>query len=353
MAMASTSTVINPISGPSVWTGHDFAERDDWIYQLSAEELAELDSAVNSIPVDIPVLYQATAKDFPLPYLSKALAGLDDELHRGRGFILLRGIPVDRYDEDQLAAIFWGIGSHFGTGLAQSLKGDRLGHVIDRSGPGSDPRHMRNYELGGNLRMHTDLNNDVVGLMMLQHAKSGGESRIASSLTVHNIILREHPEFLEPLYRGYHFHILGSDRDTDRGTDRDRAARLTDHRIPIFIDHGDAVSCHYNPSPIDRSVQRGGVTLSKTEAGAVRFVAEVAARPGIYLDMALQRGDIQLLNNHAILHGRTDYQDYPEMVRRRHLLRLWLRSARSQKQPPETQVHQTDALGYRRTAALS
>jgi uncharacterized membrane protein len=90
MAMASTSTVINPISGPSVWTGHDFAERDDWIYQLSAEELAELDSAVNSIPVDIPVLYQATAKDFPLPYLSKALAGLDDELHRGRGFILLR-----------------------------------------------------------------------------------------------------------------------------------------------------------------------------------------------------------------------------------------------------------------------
>ena len=174
--------------------------------------------------------------------------------------------------------------------------------------------------------------------MMLHHAMSGGESRIASSLAVHNVILHEHPEYLDPLYRGYHFHILGSDRGA--------AARLTDHRIPIFVDHGDAVSCHYNPSPIDRSVERAGVKLTEIEAGAVRFVAEVAARPGIYLDMLLQPGDIQLLNNHAIMHGRTDYQDYPESGRRRHLLRLWLRSARAQKQPPETQMHRIDELGY-------
>jgi hypothetical protein len=337
--MATVASFRKPVAGPSVWSGDDYAGRDDWIYLLSEAELAEIDEAVNGIPVDIPALYQITARDFPLPRLSKALAGLDDELHKGRGFILLRGIPVDRYSEEQLAAIFWGIGCHFGTGLAQSLKGDRLGHVIDRTGPGSDPRHMRNYELGGHLRMHTDLNNDVVGLLMLQHAKSGGESRIASSLNVHNIILREHPEYLEPLYRGYHFHILGSDRGA--------AARLTDHRIPIFVDHGDAVSCHYNPSPIDRSVERAGVVLTDVEADAVRFVAEVAARRGVYLDMALQPGDIQLLNNHAIMHGRTDYQDYPEMDQRRHLLRLWLRSARAQKQPPETQVHQTDEFGYR------
>ena len=244
--MASAGSVRKPISGPSVWSGRDFAGRDDWIYRLSAAELAEIDGAVKGIPVDVPALYQITAKDFPLPILAEALAGLDDELHHGRGFILLRGIPVDRYGEDQLAAIFWGIGCYFGTGLAQSVKGDRLGHVIDRSGSGDDKRHMRNYELGGDLRMHTDLNNDVVGLMMLHHAQSGGESRIASSMTVHNIILEERPEFLEPLYRGYHFHLLGSDRDA--------AARLTDHRVPIFVDHGDAVSCHFNPSPIDRSV---------------------------------------------------------------------------------------------------
>jgi len=341
--MVAVRSVRKPVSGPSVWLGPDFAGRDDWIYRLSVAELAEIDDAVESIPVDIPALYRITAKDFPLPTLAKALAGLEEVLHQGRGFILLRGIPVERYSEGQLAAIFWGIGSYFGTGLAQSIKGDRLGHVIDLSDTGEDRRHMRNYELGGHLRMHTDLNNDLVALMMLQHARSGGESRIASSLAVHNIILDEHPDYLDPLYRGYHFHILRGDRGAD--------AALTDHRVPVFVDHGDAVSCHFNPSPIDRAVERAGVTLTETEAGAVRFVAEVATRPGVYLDMALQPGDIQILNNHVIMHGRTDYQDYPEMARRRHLLRLWLRSARARKQPPETQVHKTDALGYREAAA--
>ena len=337
MALSTAGT--KPVSGPSVWLGDDFTGRDDWVYHLSEAELAEIDDAIQNIPVDPTSLYDVTSRDFPLPRLTQALATLDDELHQGRGFILLRGISVERYSEDQLAAIFWGIGSYFGTGLAQSLKGDRLGHVIDLSGPGREKRHMRNYELGGHLRMHPDLNNDVVGLMMLQHAKSGGESRISSSLAVHNVIRDEHPEFLAPLHRGYQFHILGSDRDS--------AARLTDHRIPIFIDHGHTISCHYNPSPIDRSVERAGVKLTDMESDAVRFVAEVAARPGLYLDMALQPGDIQLLNNHVIMHGRTDYEDYPEMERRRHLLRLWLKSGRAQVQPPETQVHPTDKLGYR------
>lgn len=327
------------ITGPSVWVGPDFAGRDDWVYRLSPAELAEIDAAVKNVPIEVPALYDVTAADFPLPMLAPALSAMDHELHHGRGFILLRGIPADRYSEDQMAAIFWGIGSHFGTGIVQSQKGDRLGHVIDRSDPGSDRRHMRNYELGGYLRMHTDLNNDLVALMMLQHAKSGGESRIASAMAVHNVILDEHPDYLDPLYRGYYFHVLGSDRDGP--------ARLTDHRVPVFVDHGDAVSCHFNPSPIDRAVSRAGVELSAVEAAAVRTVAEVAWRPGIYLDMALEPGDIQILNNHAILHGRADYEDYPEMERRRHLLRLWLRSDRARRQPPETQVHKIDELGYR------
>ncbi|MBT5048460.1 MAG: TauD/TfdA family dioxygenase [Rhodospirillaceae bacterium] len=337
--MATVSIPIKPVSGPPVWQGDSFAGRDDWVFHLTAPHLAEIEAAVAGIPITLPDLYTVTAADFPLSTLAPALHEMDNELQQGRGFILLRGLPVDRYTEEELAAIFWGIGAQFGIGQAQSRKGDRLGHVIDRSGPGSEVRHMRNYEVGGHLRMHTDLNNDVVGLLMFQHARSGGESRIASSMTVHNIILDEHPEYLEPLYRGYYFHVLRGDQVGD--------SKLSDHRIPIFIDHGDAVSCHYNPSPIDRSVERAGVQLTETEAAAVRFVAEVAARPGIYLDMKLQPGDIQLLNNHVIMHGRTDYEDYPESERRRHLLRLWLRSPNARKQPPETQVYQTDEFGYR------
>jgi len=330
------------VSGPSVWKGSDYAGRDDWIFRLSAAHLAELDAAAAKIPSEIPALYEMTADDFPLPTLGPELATLGNELERGRGFVLIRGLSPDRYPDDRLAAIFWGIGSHLGVGLAQSNKGDRLGHVMDLSGPDSDKRQMRNYELGGDLRMHTDLNNDVVGLLMLRAAKRGGESRIASSMTVHNIILRERPEYLEPLYRGYHFHLLRKERAD--------GPNLTAHRVPVFSRYDGKLSCHFNPSPVDRAVSRAGVILSDLEDGAFRFFTELANRPGVYLDMDLQPGDIQFLNNHVMLHGRTDYEDHPEPERRRHLLRLWLRVPGARKQAPETWVYETDALGFRNVA---
>jgi len=340
----TASTTRQPVTGPVVWTGPDYAGRSDWIFRLTPAHLAEIDAAVRNVPTTIPALYDTTAADFPLPTLKRDLAALDNELERGRGFILIRGIPVERYGEDQLAAIFWGIGAHFGTGLAQSTKGDRLGHVMDLSGPGSDVREMRNYELGGDLRMHTDLNNDVVCLLMLRGAKSGGESRIASSMAIHNIILREHPEFLEPLYNGYYFHRLRKERS-------DEAEQITPHRIPIYSDYDGRLSCHFNPSPVDRAVERAGVKLTDLEAGAFRFFIEVSSRPDVYLDMLMQPGDIQLLNNHVILHGRTDYEDWPERERRRHLLRLWLRCPGARKQAPETNVYETDGLGFRKRAS--
>ncbi|MEE8334562.1 MAG: TauD/TfdA family dioxygenase [Alphaproteobacteria bacterium] len=327
------------ISGPSVWTGRDYASNEDWILHLTATHLAEIDTAAGKVPDKIPALYDVTEDDFPLPSLGPALTALGDELEHGRGFVLIRGLPVERYSEDRLAAIFWGLGVYFGVGLAQSTKGDRLGHVIDLSGPESDVGQMRNYELGGDLRMHTDLNNDMVGLLMLRAAKSGGESRIASSMAIHNIILDERPEFLEALFRGYYFHHLRKERT--EGTNR------TAHRVPVFSDYDGALSCHFNPSPVERAVTRAGVTLSALEAGAFQFFAEVATRPDVCFDMALRPGDIQLLNNHIVLHGRTDYEDYPESERRRHLLRLWLRCAGARTQAPETQVYKTDALGFR------
>lgn len=340
----TASTTRQPVTGPVVWTGADYAGRSDWIFHLTPAHLAEIDAALRSTPTTVPELYESTAADFPLPTLQCDLASLDDELERGRGFVLIRGIPVERYAEDELAAIFWGIGAHFGTGLAQSTKGDRLGHVMDLSGPDSDKRQMRNYELGGDLRMHTDLNNDVVCLLMLRAAKSGGESRIASSMAIHNIILREHPEFLEPLYNGYFFHRLRKERSDTSGV-------ISPHRIPVYSDYAGQLSCHFNPSPVDRAVQRAGVKLTALEEGAFRFFIEVSKRPGVYLDMSMQPGDIQLLNNHVILHGRTDYEDWPERDRRRHLLRLWLRCQNARPQAPETNVYETDGRGFRKRAS--
>jgi hypothetical protein len=335
---------MRPVTGPSVWTGADMAKTEIWIFHLTPSHVSEIDAALKTAHAAPPALYDVTAQDFPLPSLGPALNGLGDELRAGRGFFLIRGLPRDDYDDAEIASIFWGIGSHLGIGLAQSNKGDRLGHVVDLTGPETDMRQMRSYESGGALRMHTDLNQDVVGLMMLRAAKRGGESRIASSMAIHNTILAEHPEYLDPLYDGYYFHIFRHQRVGP--------SKLTPHRIPVFSNYDGALACQFNPRPIERSVERAGVTLSPVAAGAIDFFVEVAARPEIYLDMALQPGDIQFINNHLIVHGRTDYDDHPEPERRRRLLRLWLRRPDFPKQDPRTQVHEIDELGYRKAAAI-
>jgi hypothetical protein len=50
----------------------------------------------------------------------------------------------------------------------------------------------------------------------------------------------------------------------------------------------------------------------------------IASEPGMYVDMDLQPGDIQLLSNHTNLHARTAYEDFEDPAEHRHLLRLWL-----------------------------
>ncbi len=341
----TTKVKETPVTGPNVWTGADLAGGDEWIFHLTPTHLTEIDAALGLAHAEAPALYDVTASDFPLPTLAAELVRLGDTLEQDRGFVLIRGIPVERYSDGELATIFWGIGAHFGVGLAQSNKGDRLGHVVDLSGPESDVVQMRSYELGGALRMHTDLNHDVVGMMMLRAAKSGGACRIASSMAIYNVILAERPQFLEPLSRGYYFHVFRHQRVGK--------SKLTPHPVPVFSRYDGALSCHFNPRPIERSVARAGVKLSALEAGAVEFFTEVASRPEIYLDMFMRPGDIQLINNHLILHGRTEYEDFPDAQRRRHMLRLWLRCANARKQAPNTQVHETDELGYRKAASLS
>ena len=57
------------------------------------------------------------------------------------------------------------------------------------------------------------------------------------------------------------------------------------------------------------------------------------ARPALCYRMRLEKGDIQWLNNHVVLHSRTAYVDHDEPAEKRHLLRLWLASYRGEELP--------------------
>ena len=82
------------VEGRSAWIGAELARHpEEWIYQLSATELCELEAAAEAVRGrDLAAL---AAADFALPTLGPAIDGMREEVLNGRGFVLIRGLPVD------------------------------------------------------------------------------------------------------------------------------------------------------------------------------------------------------------------------------------------------------------------
>lgn len=295
-------TRIQPVTG--AWYGSDQQQRSDWILHLDDDQRNELECAADHIRKAGLVLEEVTRQDFELPLLAPVLETVAAELESGRGFMLIRGLPASGYTDEELGIMFWGIGCYVGTGVSQSLAGDRLGHVTDL---GATDRY---YTAGGPIVFHMDPA-DVVGLLCLRAARRGGASRIVNARTIHNIILAEHPELLDILYRGFH--------NSRRGHGENTAS----NRVPVYAQGEQGMESYLLPITIHQAEEEG-YPLTEMEQEALTKLNDVASRPGVYLDMNFQPGDIQFLNNRFIFHARMDYEDYADPALKRHLLRLWL-----------------------------
>jgi Taurine catabolism dioxygenase TauD, TfdA family len=306
-------SALAPIEGPAVWQGSHVDLREEGVRTPSAAEIDEIDDALSHLrslgDIDFPGIAPAT---FPLPSLGGYLAGLGDELRYGRGFLLLRGLPRQRYSVDDTARIYVGLGAHIGRLSPQSYQGELLGHVIDVSDIEAE---ARGYHAGGAQRMHTD-NCDVVSLLCVRGAKSGGVSRFVSAAAVHNRMLQERPDLLEALYGEYVFRRM--ERDAEYGD-----GRLV-KKVAIFSRDSGQLTCNVSGSYPHRAVRAGDAVMSPLQVEALEEMARISASPEFYLDMTIGEGDIQFLNNRTILHGHTGYEDWPEVAQRRHLMRLWL-----------------------------
>ena len=309
-----TGTVVSarrPVAAPLAWRGGDFGPRSSWEFTLTPAHLEEIDRAVTVLSLRGLELSAIGKDDFPLPVLGREIAAMDEVLHAGRGFALITGLEVGRYPEDMLRQIFMGVGAHFGVSVSQSHRGDYLGDVYDRREKGNE----RPYRRGGLISMHRDPP-DIVGLFCLRNARSGGLSRIASAATVWDTFLAERPDLLAPLVEGLPFYRPAADRGD---------SPALSPRLPVFTTDGDGqLHCNFIPELIRSGAQQDGGSLDPLAAEALSFFETVAGREDVYLDMDFQPGDMQFLNDRTIVHGRTDYEDWPEPERRRHLFRLWL-----------------------------
>jgi hypothetical protein len=321
-----TTPSVQAVTAPRAWIGGDQVHRNDWVLPLNRKQIEELGRAVDSFRRSGLQFDAARPGDFDLPALEPLVRQIQDELRHGRGFVLVRGLNVDDYTLDELELIFWGIGVYLGVGVSQSEAGDRLGHVIDR---GSTDRY---YTAGGPIEFHMDPV-DVVGLMCVRPAKEGGQSRIASSSAIHNVLLEERPDVLDILYRGFYCSRQG------HGETR------TNWRVPVFASGTDGLESYFLPITI-RQAATEAAPLSDAEREAIEVLQEVAGRDRVCLDMDFCPGDIQFLNNRLIFHSRSDYRDHADPALRRLLLRLWLMMPGWPCRHPAMDLHRrTDRAG--------
>lgn len=304
---------LEPLQSPAAWRGDTLPPLEQLAYQLSEQEVTEVRRAVEVVTAQGLATLDLTVEDFPLPLLAPRIGEWRKVLSSGLGLQVLRGVPVQDWTQEECERFFWCFGLHLGRPGQQNPEGHLLGHVRDISGERDEPM-ARLYKTAQNIDYHCDAA-DVVGLLCLHAASSGGHSRIASSVTVFNELLARRPELVARLFAPFHLDVR------DRGIDE---AGSTLQIPPCCFAAGQLRTFYH--ADYFRSVSRHSDVpdLSALERELLDTYEAIASEVGIYLDMDLQPGDIQLLSNHTVLHARTAYEDYPEPERRRHLLRLWL-----------------------------
>lgn len=305
---------IQRVEAPAAWRGTDLADAATYTYELTPRDVEEIDLALRHTASANSDPARPVPSPFPLPHLGVALQTIRREVETGVGFHLIRGIPVERYSLAETEIIFRGIGLHLGRPMPQSPKGEIINHVRDAGLALTEETTGRGYQGGRALPFHSDPC-DIVGLLCVRDAKSGGESATTSTCAVHNALLDARPELLQTLYQPFHIDRHGESS----------AGGPPYYSTPVFMRHHGRLFSRFNPGYV-YAAQRYPETprLTEQQAEAMETFAHLCASDRFRLNMKLRPGDLQLLDNNVLVHSREAYEDHAEPARKRHLLRLWI-----------------------------
>lgn len=306
-----------PITGPEAWTRTDFDKDDAWLIHLSPEHVAELDAALAMLRSKGVAFPRFVAGDFPIPQLAHRLKSQCDVLENGRGFFVLRGLPVERYTSEEIQTLYYGMGLHMGVPVGQNPRGDLLGRV--EAVGDIHNKNTRVYETNLYLPYHSDPS-DVVGLLCVRKAQAGGVSSLVSVAAIYNEILANHREYLGLFYRPMYFAHLCEPMPS---------------LSPIFSFHEGKLSCRYLRQYLELGHEIMQQPLSRVEREALDLFDHLIHLDRLKLDMMLEPGDLQFANNYAVLHSRTEFIDHEDVAQRRLLLRLWLKMPNARVLAPE------------------
>lgn len=308
---------------PAHWTVEDLTRDQSWIYQIDPTQAEHLRAMVRTAHDPAKHLFDYRKDDFDLSSAREVIAAAFEEQRTGRGVSLVKGLPREGMSETEFELMTWGIGLHFGVARPQGKATQYISAVRDA---GHDYRHGggRGYNTKASLDFHID-GSDVVALTCYNAAKAGGMSMCSSSMTLHDRMATERPDLLELLYMPYAYSRQGEQAPGE-------APYL---RCPLFGMSDGRLFGRVNRNRVNMAQKLEGVApLTERQWEALDLVESIVRRPDVMFSMWLEPGDMQLINNHVVLHSRTEFEDYEEPDRKRLLFRLWLATPNSATLPP-------------------
>ena len=261
-----------------MWKARDIRDHSEqWAHVLSADDVREIEVALEHVNAKGLAAEKIARDDFPLPSVQKLLSKILKQVHDGFGFCSVHGLP---------------------------------GHVVDMGGRLGEDR-VRGYQTNQKLKFHTD-RADMSALYCFQPAPKGGTTKVASSTAIHDEIMATRPELLEHLYYGYPFMHMEEKGDAEPC------------RIPVYSLAENYLSCTLQADPVEKAIREQILPVSEEAIVALALFHELACEPEFHLDFDMQKGDMLFNNNFTMLHCRTEFEDAPDPAKRRHLFRLWL-----------------------------
>jgi hypothetical protein len=321
-----------PVIDPAAWLPADLAADQGWMHHWDAAELQALQEMARTVRRrigDNPAGLLALDKDaFDLGPCEPAVRKVFALLRDGPGLALLRGLPVREMDLLDVAIIYWGIGRHLGQARSNNPAGDMLGHVTDLGKTQADPT-SRGYQTREAMDYHCD-QASIVGLVCIREARSGGMSKLASSISVYNELLDRSPSSVQLLGKPLCWTKHGEVNLGEPGFYESAVFSVLDDMLCTSFGPKHIYKGHDLPDAPDLTLQ---------QRSAIGLAEEIAEE--LHYEMELRQGDMQFLNNYVVLHTRTAYQDWPDPGRKRLLWRLWLSAP--DLRPATAYVKQWDA----------
>lgn len=314
-------TTFNTMDG---WTAKNLERDTSWIVPLPASVRDNLVDVARKVVAKEKNLFAMSRQNFDFSAaVRETIDYVSQEINERSGVILLKGVPVDDLDLETVTILYWGLGLHLGIPRPQGKMSQFISHVRDEGGTYRSTKG-RGYNTNSKLDFHTD-GSDIVGLICLKQAMEGGNSMIAHSIRAFRTLEQERPELAECLMHPFVYSRQGEEASDETPY----------YRASIFGEKNGKLFCRYIRNHINSAqlsfedIER----LTPLQIEAMDFFDEMLQRPDLCYNMRLEKGDIQLLNNHFVLHSRTEYVDFPDPAEKRHLMRLWLSSYGGQALP--------------------